>query len=268
MEQRAERPPNRLAGGYTTVRKAMAVISAFSYAEPVLGVSELSRRLGLGKSTVHRLLTTLAADGFVERTPDERYRLSLKLYEIGQQVVASLELREVAHTPLERLRNASGETSHLAVLAVPDVVYLDRFESPSTLRMFTRFGRRTPAHCTSSGKCLLAFGRSADVERVIEAGLSRLGPRTITGRTMFRRALTEVRRRGYALSIEESESGVVSAGAPVFDHAGECIAAVSVAGPIMRMPPNDLDRFVRLVVGTAAEVSTAMGARASRTGSR
>ena len=197
--QRAERPPGRLAGGYTTVRKAMAVISAFSYAEPVLGVSELSRRLGLGKSTVHRLLTTLAADGFVERTPDERYRLSLKLYEIGQQVVASLELREVAHTPLERLRNASGETSHLAVLAVPDVVYLDRFESPSTLRMFTRFGRRTPAHCTSSGKCLLAFGRSADVERVIEAGLSRLGPRTITGRTMFRRALTEVRRRGYAL---------------------------------------------------------------------
>jgi DNA-binding IclR family transcriptional regulator len=254
--------PKPLVNGYTTVRKAMAVISAFSYQEPVLGVSELSRRLGMGKSTVHRLLNTLVADGFVERTADERYRLSLRLYEIGQQVVAGLELREVSHTPLERLRNASGETSHLAVLAVPDVVYLDRFESPSTLRMFTRFGRRTPAHATSSGKCLLAYGAAADLDVVVQAGLPRLGPRTITGRTMFHRTLSEVRKRGYAVSIEESERGVVSVGAPIFDHSGDCVAAVSVAGPIMRMPPGDLDRFVRLVVGTASEVSTAMGSSA------
>ncbi len=240
----------------------MAVISAFSYQEPVLGVSELSRRLGMGKSTVHRLLNTLVADGFVERTADERYRLSLRLYEIGQQVVAGLELREVSHTPLERLRNASGETSHLAVLAVPDVVYLDRFESPSTLRMFTRFGRRTPAHATSSGKCLLAYGAAADVEAVVQAGLT--PPRTAHHHRPddVPRTLSEVRKRGYAVSVEESERGVVSVGAPIFDHSGDCVAAVSVAGPIMRMPPGDLDRFVRLVVGTASEVSTAMGSSA------
>ena len=86
----------------------MAVVSAFSYSEPVLGVSELSRRLGLGKSTVHRILATLLADGFVEQTRDERYRLSIKMYDIGQQVAASIELRELVHPVLERLRNENG----------------------------------------------------------------------------------------------------------------------------------------------------------------
>jgi IclR family KDG regulon transcriptional repressor len=243
------------APGYTTVRKAMAVISAFSDGEPVLGVSELSRRLGIGKSTVHRILTTLAADGFVERTSDDRYRLSLKLYEIGQQVAASTELRERVHPSLERLRNESGETAHLAVLAGTDVVYLDRLESPHMLRLMTRVGRRRAAHATSSGKCLLAFGAPADLDRVLAGGLPRLGPRTITSPDLLHRALDEVRRRGYAMSVEESAPGVASVAAPLFDGDGECVAAMSVAGPVTRMQPDQLDRFVRLVVTATSSLA-------------
>jgi IclR family KDG regulon transcriptional repressor len=241
--------------GYSTVRKAMAVISAFSYGEPVLGVSELSRRLGLGKSTVHRILATLAADGYVERTADDRYQLSLKLYEIGQQVAASNELRERAHPSLERLRNESGETAHLAVLAGTDVVYVDRLESPHMLHMLTRVGRRRAAHATSSGKCLLAFGTPADVDRVVAAGLPRLGPRTITSAAVLRRALDDVRTRGYAASIEESAPGVASVAAPIFDSAGDCVAAMSVAGPITRMAPDQLDRIARLVLAATGRLS-------------
>ncbi len=237
---------------YSTVHKAMAVMSAFSYEEPALGVSELARRLGIGKSTVHRILTTLAADGFVERTPDDRYRLSLKVYELGQQVAASSELRERAHPVLERLRTESGETAHLAVLAGTDVVYLDRLESPHMLRLMTRVGRRRAAHATSSGKCLLAFGPPAAVAAVAAAGLPRLGPRTITSATLLQRALTEVRARGYAVSVEESAPGVVSVAAPIFDVTGACVAAMSVAGPISRMPPESLDRFVRLVLAATS----------------
>jgi DNA-binding IclR family transcriptional regulator len=237
---------------YTTVRKAMAVISAFSYAEPVLGVSELSRRLDIGKSTVHRILTTLLEDGFVERTTDDRYRLSVKLYEIGQEVAASNELRERAHPALERLRTDSGETAHLAVLAGTDVVYVDRLESPHMLRLMSRVGRRRAAHATSSGKCLLAFGSPAAVATVIAGGLPRLGPRTITSATLLRRALAEVRAQGYAVSVEESAPGVVSVAAPVFDTAGECVAAMSVAGPLSRMPPESLDRFARLVLAATS----------------
>jgi DNA-binding IclR family transcriptional regulator len=233
----------------------MAVVSAFSYAEPVLGVSELSRRLGVGKSTVHRILATLAADGFVERTADDRYRLSLRLYEIGQEVAASNELRERAHPALERLRNETGETAHLAVLAGTDVVYLDRLESPHMLGLMTRIGRRRAAHATSSGKCLLAFGPPSAVALVVAGGLPRLGPRTITTPGLLRRALREVRARGYAVSVEESAPGVVSVGAPIFDASGECVAAMSVAGPISRMPPESLGasgRFVRLVLAATA----------------
>jgi IclR family transcriptional regulator, KDG regulon repressor len=240
---------------YTTVRKAMAVISAFSYGEPVLGVSELSRRLGIGKSTVHRILSTLAADGYVERTPDDRYRLSIRLYEIGQQVAASTELREVAHPALERLRNESGETAHLAVLAGTDVVYVDRLESPHMIRLLTRVGRRRAAHATSSGKCLLAYGAPADVDRVIEAGLPRLGPRTITTRRLLERTLAEVRACGYAVSIEESAPGVASVAAPVFDGTGRCVAAMSVAGPVTRITPERVDRLIPMVQAATARAS-------------
>ena len=189
------------------------MISAFSYGEPVLGVSELSRRLGLGKSTVHRILTTLADDGFVERTADDRYRLSLKMYEIGPQVAASNELRELVHPCLERLRNDSGETAHLAVLSGTDVVYLDRLESPQMLRLFTRVGRRRAAHATSSGKCLLAFGAPADLDRV-------RGRRPAAARAAHDHLALDAaahagrgRGRGYAMSVEEAAPGMVSSAA-------------------------------------------------------
>ena len=241
--------------GYGTVHKAMAVISAFSYGDPVLGVSELSRRLGLGKSTVHRILTTLADDGFVERTADERYRLSIKMYEVGQQVAASIELRQLVHPALERLRTESGETAHVAVLSGTDVVYVDRLESPHMLRLLTRVGRRRAAHATSSGKCLLAFGSPSAVTAVVATGLPRLGPRTITSKSMLDKRLAEVRRDGYATSVDEAAPGMASVAAPIFDGAGECIAAISVAGPVNRMPAERLDQLARQVLSAAASVS-------------
>jgi IclR family transcriptional regulator, KDG regulon repressor len=244
-----------------TVRKALAIISAFSYGEPVLGVSELARRLGYGKSTVHRILTTLREEGFVERTLDDRYRLSLRLYEIGQQVAISTEIRELAHVALERLRNETGETAHLAVLAGADVVYLDRLESPHMLRVFTKLGRRRAAHATSSGKCLLAFGSPTDVQAAIDGGLPRLGPRTVTTKASLLRVLSEVRSKGFATSIEESAPGVASVGAPVFDGAGSCVAAVSVAGPVARLTDDNFDRAVRLVIAAAADVSRSLAKR-------
>ena len=121
------------------------------------------------------------------------------------------------HPSLERLRNQTGETAHLAVLAGTDVVYVDRLESPHMLQLLTRVGRRRPAHATSSGKCLLAFGAAADVRQVIAGGLPRLGPRTITSAGALQRALDEVRARGYAVSFEESAPGVASVAAPIFE---------------------------------------------------
>ena len=245
----------------TTVRKAMAVLSAFSYSEPVLGVSELARRLGYGKSTVHRILSALRSEGFVERTKDGRYKLSLKVYEIGQQVAISNDLRTLAHVPLERLRNDSGETAHLAVLSGADVVYVDRLESPHMLRQFTQLGRRRAAHATSSGKCLLAFGSLADVEVAIAGGLTRLAPRTVTSKAMLTRTLAEVRSRGYSVSVDESAPGVASVAAPIFDGSGQCVAAVSAVGPMTRMDNEKIDRCARLVLAAATDISRAIAGK-------
>ena len=242
----------------SAVARALALLTAFSFVDPVLGVSELGRRVKLPKSTVHRLLSILVEEGFVERTPDDRYRLSLKLYEIGQEVVSTRLLRQVGHVPLERLHNESGEAAHLAVLSGSDVVYLDRLESPQMMGVFTRVGRRRAAHATSSGKVLLAFGSQADIEDVVAAGLPRLGPRTITTRTRLHHVLAEIRKAGYAISTDESAAGVVSIAAPIFDGLGTCVAAVSVAGPLIRMSADRHDKLVRMVVRTAAEISKAL----------
>jgi DNA-binding IclR family transcriptional regulator len=248
-------PPGQL----NTVTNTLRLLQLFSFDEPVLGVSELARRSGTGKSTVHRMLTTLVAEGFVTKTPDDRYRLGFRLYELGQLVVHTTELREAAHTILERLRNESAETAHLAVLDGTEVVYLERFESQATLRLFGRLGRRMPAHATSSGKAILAFCEPDVIDTVVAAGLRRLGPRTITSRSVLEQALADVRQLGYSVSFEESEPGVASVGAPVFGHDGTAIAAVSVAGPNLRMTREAMPRFARMVCRAAAEVSTAMG---------
>ena len=242
----------------SAVARALSVLTAFTFSDPVLGVSELGRRVKLPKSTVHRLLGILVDEGFVERTPDDRYRLSLKLYEIGQEVVSTRVLRQVGHVPLEKLHNDSNEAAHLAVLSGADVVYLDRLESPQMMGLFTKVGRRRSAHATSSGKVLLAFGSQADVDDAVAAGLPRLGPRTITTRTRLNQVLAEVRKAGYAISTDESAPGVVSIAAPIFDGMGSCVAAVSVAGPLIRMSADRHDQLVRMVVRTAAEISKAL----------
>lgn len=243
----------------STVTKALQVLQAFSYERPVLGVSELARQLGMGKSSVHRILSTLAEQGFVVKTPDDRYRLGLKLHALGQLVVNTLELRTVAHAPLERLRNDCGETVHVAVLEGADAMYVHRMEAQSTLQTFSRVGRRVPAHTTSSGKVLLAFGEPSAIDAVLATGLPRVGPRSITTERGLREVLAKIRRDGYAVSVEENQRGVVSIGAPVFGHDGACIAAVSMAGPTMRMSSEQLPRLVQRVRRCALEVSQGMG---------
>lgn len=243
----------------STVTKALKVLQAFSFEHPVLGVSELSRQLGMGKSSIHRVLSTLAEQGFVVKTDDDRYRLGLKLHELGQLVVSSLELRQVAHAPLERLHNECGETAHIAVLDGADAIYVYRIESQSTLRTFSRVGRRVPAHTTSSGKCLLAFSNPEATEVVLRNGLKRIGPRSITTEAGLRDALAKIRVNGYVVSVEENERGVVSIGAPVFGHDGSCIAAVSMAGPSQRVSTDRVPRFTRLVRRCALDISVGMG---------
>jgi IclR family KDG regulon transcriptional repressor len=249
--------------GVAVVRNALRVLTAFSFEQPVLGVTELSRKLALPKSTVSRLVRTLANEGFV--TPvTGGYRLALKLHELGALVVSGVELREVAHSKLVQLRNATGETVHLAVLDGTEVVYLDRIESPNTLHLFTRIGMRMPAHCTSSGKAMLAFSPPTALDAVVAKGLAQLTPRSLSTRASLERALEVVRANGWAASVDESEPGLNSLAAPIFDYTSHVIAAISIAGPRERLSATTMVRIAQQLRDATSEISREMGYRPMR----
>jgi DNA-binding IclR family transcriptional regulator len=181
----------------STVSNAARLLKEFRSREASIGVSELARRLGLGKSGVHRLLTTLVAEGLLERDPQTGgYRLGIVMFELGEAVKVHLDLHAAAGPVLAQLREQTGESSQVGVLDGVEVVYVDRLESAHSLRLFTETGRRVPAHCTSSGKVLLAHQSEPEREAFLARPLPRLTPHTIVEPDALRDELTTVRARG------------------------------------------------------------------------
>jgi IclR family KDG regulon transcriptional repressor len=244
------------------VRSAARLLKQFSSRDRELGVSELARRLDLGKSTVHRILVTLTAENLLEQDQySGKYRLGIAMHDLGQAVVTHLDLHEAVIPPMEKLRNATGETVQAAVLDGRDVVYVERLDSPQTLRLFLEVGRRNDAHSTATGKCLLAFLPEPELAKTLRGWrLSAKTPYTITSQAKLRAVLKEVRKRGYAENLHESEVGVLSVAAPVRNIAGQVVAALSVAGPDSRMEPVIKDT-TRAVVEVAAMASHRLGYR-------
>jgi len=246
----------------SSVTNAARLLKQFSAREREFGVSELARRLGLGKSTVHRLLVTLAEQHLVEQ--DEvsgKYRLGLAIYDLGAAVATGLDLHEAVMPSMEQLRAATGETVQVAVLDGREVVYIERLDSPNTLRLFLEVGRRNWAHCTGTGKLLMAYLSSYELDRVLEGWeLEAVTPHTITDESKLRKELAKVRSQGFAQNLGESEVGVLSVSGPIRDITGRVRAALSVAGPQQRMEPL-LDKITLAVQEMAAVASRRLGWR-------
>ncbi|MGQ0575468.1 MAG: IclR family transcriptional regulator [Pseudonocardia sp.] len=245
----------------STVRNAARLLKSFLTREESIGVSELARRLGLGKSNVHRLLATLVGEGLVEQDPHTGgYRLGIVMFELGEAVKVHLDLHAAAGPVLAHLRAQTGESSQVGVLDGDEVVYVDRLESAHTLRLFTETGRRVPAHCTSSGKVLLAHRPDAERERFLaRAVLTALTPHTITAPDALRAELGDVRARGWAEAINEREIGVASIAAPIRDVHGEVVAAISIGAPVARFGAVPRRRIARALVEAGEAVSRRLG---------
>lgn len=248
-------------GGVQSVRHALRLLCAFDTAESELGVSELARRLGLSKSTVHRLLATLADEGFVEQNPaTSRYGLGLRLLELGIQAANRLQLHESATAFLEDLHVKTGETAHVAVRDGRDVVYIQRREGPGTLRLFDVVGRRNRAHCTSTGKVLLAALSDAELAALL-AGveLEAQTEHTITDPDRLRDELAWVRRSGYAVNINEAKPGAASVAAPIRGADARVVAAISVAGPVGRFRGTPGRELTAAAIEAARGISEHLG---------
>lgn len=243
----------------TSVRNAARLLKEFSRTDRELGVSDLARRLDLATSTVHRMLATLAAERLLERTP-QGYRLGLALFDLGASVAPHPDLHEAAMPVMATLRASTGETVQLAVLDGLESVYIDRLESPHTVRIFSRVGTRLPATTTSTGKVLLAaLPRRELDERLRGWEPRRSTPHSIVDLGTLRARLAVVAERGWAENREESRVGVVSVGAPVHDAHGTVIAALSVAAPTDRAGPATMRRIRDAVTESAGVVSRRLG---------
>jgi IclR family transcriptional regulator, acetate operon repressor len=245
------------------VERVVRILDRLGSAPDGLTGSEVARVLGVHRSTASRTLATLAAQGLIERDPaTRRYRLGARIVGLAAAAVARLPVVTQARPELEHLAGVTAETASLAILDGVHVVYVDQVTPAQTVVMASWVGRRSPAHASSSGKVLLAFGDEAARGAVLGRRLEAFTDRTITDPAALRRVLDEVRRRGYASSVRELEDGLVTVAAPVLID-GAAVAAVGVSGPARRVPARDVPGLARHVRNAAAAVAHRMSGRTS-----
>ncbi len=238
-----------------TLAKGLDVLEALADVEET-GLSELARRLGVSGPTLFRILATLAARGYVQKSAASRYRLTLKAWEIGAKTVRRIRLRDVARPFMERLAAATGETVHLSVMQGDGIVIVDKIDSPHPVRVDTFVGQRAPAHCSATGKAILAFLPPATLADVLPKSYGRHTAATIADRAAFERELAEVRRLGWAKNREEWRDGVCAAGVPVFESSGAVAASLSVTVPTPRFTQSALrEKLVPALKKTGAALT-------------
>jgi IclR family transcriptional regulator, acetate operon repressor len=246
--------------GTQAVQRAMALLRLFSDAKPEWGLTELSRAAGLNKTTVYRLLTALASEGLVARSPaTEAYRLGPEAIALGARALRSNDLRTVSREHLEDLARHSDETATIEVLVGGEVLIVDEVHGRKWLHASPSVGTRWPAHATSTGKVILAFQPEAERKAVLRPPLAQPARRTITTMSALREELGRIREQGYAVAIGELEDSYSAVGAPVRNHEGSVVAAVSIGGLSSRLPADKLREFLPMLQDAAESISQKLG---------
>jgi IclR family transcriptional regulator, KDG regulon repressor len=242
--------------------RVLNALEALEGAPGGLGVTELGRRLGVDKSTAHRLLATLAGRGYARLNPHtQRYQLGLRLVGLGAVAARGVDVTEVARPALESLRDDTGEAASLAVLSEGEVLFLAKATAPGALTVNHGVGTRLPAHASALGKVLLAGSRDPEaVQRLVARhGLPPGTPRTITTADDLQDHLELVGARGWGLDDEEYAAGLRCLAAPVRDAGGEVVAAIGISGPTTRVTLERVQTLAHQVRRAAAQVSTQLG---------
>lgn len=248
----------------SSLRRALALMTFIAEAvqsgtHPSL--PDLAAGTGLPKSTLKRLLDPLVDSGLIRHdAPSGRYGLGPYTATLGGIYLNGLDIRDTVRPVLEELTRSAQETSHLLVLADVDVVCIDKVDSPNPVRMHSWIGNRLPLYCTAGGKALLAHQPDDAVERVVQAGLKRLTPQTITTPEGLRTELARIRHDGVAVDNIENQDGIRCVGAPIFDQGLRPTAAISVSGPTTRVTRDRLPELTDKVRRAAQEISRQLGA--------
>jgi IclR family acetate operon transcriptional repressor len=248
-------------GASKSLQKALRILIHVGQTGSEVGVTELAVALGLNKATVYRLLNAMQKFELIEKNAEtEKYRLGLKLHELGTQAVRSRSLQSEAHRYLLELATESGETVTLAAPLSGGVVCLDRVDSPSMAIIFrTPIGGRFSAHSTAIGKAVLAYLPERELDSILASnGLIRHTPLTLTRVSDLKENLLQVRQRQFAIDNQERERGLSGVATPVLSAEGRLIAAVGMAGPTLRFRGEELRRKISMLRATAAKIAAGL----------
>jgi DNA-binding IclR family transcriptional regulator len=254
---KAKKSPYRIQ----VLDRALAILDVLGSQRDESSLAQLSATVELHKSTTHRLMIVLERHRLVAKNPETgRYRLGLKLFELGSKAIASKDLLQHSLPHLHRLVEETQETVHLCILDEGEMLYLQKIEPQRSVRMASSIGRRAPAHSTAVGKVILAELPEQEVEAMIlQHDLKSSTPNTITSPEAFRAELRVTRTRGYSIDDEENEEGVRCVGAAVRDHSGRPVAAISVSGPSFRITKEKVPSIARVLVKAALALSHDLG---------
>ena len=240
--------------------RALDIIEALSTEPDGLGVTELGMRVGLHKSTVHRLLATLVQRGYIGRHENGNYHLGLKLIEAASYYINSLELQTEARPYVAQISAELGLTAHIGVLEGDQVVYIERMDMLSTVKLYSQIGLRMHAYCSSLGKCLLSAFSTTELAKVMtDCSFNKFTPNTIASFEQLVLDLKQVRKRGWAIDNLEYSLNNRCIAAPIYDYRGEIIAAVSASGQPTVLPSERIEEVAAYVCKKALAISRSMG---------
>jgi DNA-binding IclR family transcriptional regulator len=244
-----------------SVERTLDIVEALSSNKDGIGVTELSKALNLHKSTVHRLLTTLMVRKYVEQDSETgKYRLSVKLFELGNAVLSKLNMRTHAIPYLRELRERCGETVQLSIVDQDEVLFIDVLESSEKIGVKAKIGERSPLYCTAPGKVWLAF---LPDERVFEifknVEFKAFTSKTLTSLDQLRAQLRAIREKGWAVDDGEHEDALRCVSAPIRNYRGRVIACISISVPSSRVAGERLEELGKMVKEAADKISYSVG---------
>jgi DNA-binding IclR family transcriptional regulator len=241
----------------TAVERALNILEAAAQRREGLTNAEISRKLGIPKSSASYILRTLEKRGYLRREAETgRYRLGLKVLSLGGDAQTSLDIAHIALPFMRSLVEKIRMTSHLAVLDQGEAVYIEKVEAPGFFKVNTWVGRRMFLHSTSVGKCLLAWLPKHEVETIAkQQGLKRRTPQTITSIAKLLADLEHVKQSGYAVDDEENSLGARCLAAPIFDNMGNVAAALGASGTLTQTDESNMPRIIDALKETARRIS-------------
>ncbi|MCG7334983.1 IclR family transcriptional regulator [Sporosarcina sp. ACRSM] len=244
-----------------SVDRALTILEMFNERNGELGILEVSERMELPKSTVHGIIKTLVMRGYlIQNSETKKYKLGIRLFELGNTVSKGLDIKEKAGPYLKEVFSQTGETVHLVQLENNEAFYVDKHEGDRALRMYSQVGKKAPLYCTGVGKAILAhLDKEMQIAILQSTKMEAYTEKTILDKTIILEELEKIKESGYATDDEEIEMGLFCVAAPIFDSNDRVIGSVSTAGPKFRFAGEKIEIAKKCIKEAARSISREMG---------